>query len=67
MGSLAYTPILLLRPKNFQGNLILKIIYSVIKYLIKHPVVYFLSSVATLKNPSVIYIIRHTITKLTAT
>ena len=32
-----------------QFCLILKIIYSVTKYLIKHPVVYSLSSVPTLK------------------
>ena len=51
-------------PKIYEGYLILKIIYSVTKDLIKHPVVYFLSSVSTLKNSSDIYVIRHIITKI---
>ena len=46
-----------------EGYLILKIIYSVTKYLIKHPVVYFLSSESTLNNSSDIYVIKHIITK----
>ena len=44
--------------------LILKIIYSVTKYLIKRPVVYFLSSVSTSKNCSDMYVIRHIITEI---
>ena len=39
-------------PKISEGYLILKIIFSMTKYLIKLPVVYFLSSVSTLKNSS---------------
>ena len=42
--------------------MILKIIYSVAKYLIKHPVVYFLSSMSTLKNSSDINVIGHIMT-----
>ena len=45
----------------------MKIFYLVIKYLIKHPVVYFLSSVSTLKNSSDIYVIRYIITKIIGT
>ena len=37
------------------------------KYLIKHAVVYFLSSVSTLKNSSDINVIRHIITKIIGT
>ena len=58
-GSLSYTPICLLSQINSERYLILKIIYSVTKYLIKHPDVYLLSSVSTLKKFSVIYVIRH--------
>ena len=54
-------------PKISKGYLILKINYSGTKYLIKHPVVYFLSSVLTLKNSSDIYVIRHMITKIKGT
>ena len=64
-------PSLLLEPKNFRGvheqYLILKIIYSVITYLIKHSVVYYLSSVPTLKNSSDINVIRHIMTKIIRT
>ena len=52
------------RPNIFEGYLILKIIYSVTKYLIKHPIVYFLSNVSTLKNSSYINVIRHIMTKI---
>ena len=45
----------------------LKIIYSVTKYFIKHPVVYFLSSVWTLDNSSDMYVIGHVITKIIGT
>ena len=41
-----------------EGYFILKIIYSMTKYMINHPVVYFLSSVSTLKNSKGIYVIR---------
>ena len=37
--------------------LIFKNILSMTKYLIEHPIVYFLSSVSTLKNSSEIYVI----------
>ena len=47
-----------------EGYLILKIIYSFAKYLIKLPVVYFSSNLLTLKNSSDIYVIRHIITKI---
>ena len=57
-------PFCSLSPKIYEGYLILKIIYSVTKYLIKHPVVYFLSSVSTLKNSSDINVIRHIMTKI---
>ena len=50
--------------KNSVGYLILKIIYSLAKYFIKQPVVYFLSNLSSLKNSSNIYIIRHIITKI---
>ena len=63
-GSLSYTPILLLEPKISEGYFILKIIYSETNYLIKHPVVYFLSIAITSKNSSDIYVIRHIITKI---
>ena len=43
------------------GYWILKIIYSVTKDLIKHPVVYFLSSESTLNNSSDINVIRQII------
>ena len=61
---LCHTPILLLEPKNFRGVLGVKIIYSLAKYSIKHPVVYFLSNMSTLKISSEIYVIRHIITKI---
>ena len=54
-------------PKISEEYLILKIIYSVTKYLIKHPVVYFLSSVLTLKKSNDMYVIRHIITKIKGT
>ena len=44
-------------PKIFKGYLKLKIIDSVIKYLIKHPAVKFLLSGSTKKNCSDIYVI----------
>ena len=37
--------------KISEGYLILKIIYSVTKYFIQHPVVFFLATVSTLKSP----------------
>ena len=54
-------------PKISEGYLILKIIYSVTNYLIKHPVVYILSSESTLKNSSDIYGIRDIIAKIIRT
>ena len=54
---------MLLEPKNSEGYLILKIIYSVIK----HTVVNFLSSVSTLKNSSNINVIRFIMTKIIRT
>ena len=62
-GSLSYTPILLLEPKTFRGVLDFEDHLFVTKYLIKHPVVYFLSSESTLNNSSDIYVIKHIITK----
>ena len=53
--------------KISEGYLILNVIYSLTKYLIKHPIVYFLSSVSTLKISCDIYVIRHIITKITET
>ena len=50
-----------------EGYLILKIIYSVTKYGIKHPVVYFVSSMSTLNNSSAICVIRHILTKIIGT
>ena len=41
-----------------EGYWILKSVYSMTKYLTKHPVVYFLSSESTFKNSSNIYVIR---------
>ena len=64
---MSYIPILLLEPNISEGYLILKIIYLVTKYLIKHLVVYFLSSVSTLKHSSDIYFIRHILTKIIGT
>ena len=63
-GSLSYTPVCSSSPTISEGYVILKIIYSVTKYLIKHLVVYFLSSVSTLKNSSDVNIIRHIMTKI---
>ena len=57
-GSLSNTRISLPEPKNFRGVLNLKTIFPMTKYLIKHPVVYFLSSVSTLKHSSEMYVIR---------
>ena len=63
------SPFCFLIPKFAEGCLILNIhvIYSVTKYLIKHSVVYFLSSVSTLENSSHIYVIRHKMTKIIRT
>ena len=52
-----------LSPKFSKGYWIMKIIYSVTKYLIVHPIIYFLSSKLTSKNSSDIYVIRHIIIK----
>ena len=57
-------PFCSLSPKLSKVYLILKIIYLVTKHLIKQPVVYFLSSVLTLKNSSSINVIRHVISKI---
>ena len=56
---MSYIPFRSSRLEIFEWYLILQIIYSVTKYLIKRPVVYFLSSVSTLKNSSDMYVIRH--------
>ena len=53
--------------KKSEGYFVLKIIYSVTNYLIKHHVVYFLSSVTLFMNFSDIYAIRHIMTKITGT
>ena len=67
-GSLSYTPIFYsLSPNISEGYLILKIIYFMTKYLIKHPIVYFLSSGSKLKNSGDIYVIRLIITKIIRT
>ena len=55
-GSLSYTPFHSWSPKNSEGFLVLKIMFSMTKYLIKHLVVNFLPSVSTLKNSSEIYV-----------
>ena len=57
-GSLSYTPTLFHELKVFRGVLNFEDHFSMTKYLIKHPVVYFLSSVLTFKNSSEIYVIR---------
>ena len=49
-------PFCSLSPKISEGYLILKIIYSVTKYLIKQAVVYFLSSASTLKNSNDLFV-----------
>ena len=41
--------------------------FSVTKYVIKHPVVYFSLSELTLKNSSDIYVMRHIMTKIIGT
>ena len=46
---------------------ILKILYSVTKYVIKHPVVHFLPNESTLRNSSDIYVIRHIKTEIIGT
>ena len=46
-------------PNAFEGCLILKIIYYVTKYLIKHHFMIFLSSESAFKISSDIYVIRH--------
>ena len=65
-SNLSYTPILLLEPKNFRGVLDFED-NLMTEYVIKCPVVYFLSSVSTLKNPSDICVIRHIISKIIGT
>ena len=58
-GSLSYNPVLLLQPKNFRGVLDFEDNLFGDKIFDLHPVVYFLSSVLTLKNSSDINVIRH--------
>ena len=57
-------PFCFLSQTNSEGYLILKIKFSVTKYLIKNPDVYFISFVSILKNSIDIYVIRHIITKI---
>ena len=65
---LLYTPGLLLKPpppqKNLKTCLFLQTIYSVAKYFIKYPNVYLFLDMFTIKDSSVIYVIKCIITNL---
>ena len=58
--SLSYTPILLIKPKNFRGVLVIVFHEKVLDEISRWS---FLSSMSTLRNFSELHVIKHIITK----